>query len=949
MLSRRALLALLLVIPLVVLAGIAPGTQPANPSKPDKYKVFLRYYIPSPRDLHVAQYKDMVEYLDKLGFEFLPKLKPFPNSDYEDRNKTVLTGQIPSTKALLCLANPNVAQLLLMPADYQLPEDPAQPVLVRLELQSRLPAPRQFELANQVRALLSQFGFRESTGYDHHGYTGKPFTRLVGTVPAEHLQYLPVEFGKEPIDQVPTMVKDLRNQPTGWFAPTFDREAQPAPLREAVPIVVTEVIPEPEPLKDLPRAEKRGQDYLDKIAEDVWALVVSKNDDTKVVRVEIILSATPVAGDESYRTTLGVAASTLLIEGRVGPVVTGLLRVSQASSVAALSEVSAIRLARSALVHIDPGIQFGGDNKKALELSGLADLHQRGARGKGVRIGIVDGDFRGYKNFVKDGKLPKSTTLVDLTAEYNADIYPDPESGDDKAIGHGTHCALAAALAAPDAEMTLIRIDPASLPQLLYIAKVIHGLPGLDDNMQRRFDEMRAIADSLSNRHALLAAERKPILDNFADDQDIRWTYEILGPTVRGWLFNPREWHYHRVLELERDRKQFWKLQDHFSRFYTSVAGLKGIDVVCTSLVWNDGYPLAGISALSRWFDETPDRKALWLVSAGNTHGQTWTGPYRDSDKNGVMEFAARETKLPPGRWTHELNFLAWQPHQSEAVLDLPEGARVRVSMQWREPHDPSLFWRANDRDFYLKPLADLYLIALRQRDPAGKALPADDFEVVGRSAVPALRIDNHPSGSTYEQTVEFTVAKAGRFALRVVRTPPSSWELRSDPQTGRPVLVEVTGLAASGIRPMAAGVLPALETTWELKPRLFVQIMDPTTSGKGRVVFHDYQTNQGSIPLLADANTVIGVGAASLSNDPEPFTTAGAPGTLWNVLKPNLLAYDRLQLAPAGSGSAYGASLATPFAAAMAASLLSGGSSRETLQTYWQKQEGRLLRVLKK
>jgi subtilisin family serine protease len=107
-----------------------------------------------------------------------------------------------------------------------------------------------------------------------------------------------------------------------------------------------------------------------------------------------------------------------------------------------------------------------------------------------------------------------------------------------------------------------------------------------------------------------------------------------------------------------------------------------------------------------------------------------------------------------------------------------------------------------------------------------------------------------------------------------------------------------------------------------------------------------DWHTNQGSIPLLADTQTVIGVGAANLSDEPEPWTTAGAPGTLWNVMKPNVLAYDRLQLAPAGSGSAYGASLSTPFAAGVAASLLSGGSNREALQGYLQKQEGKLLRV---
>jgi hypothetical protein len=941
---QRAMLPFLGLIPLAIVAGSVPAQQPANPAPPEKFKAFVRYYIPSARDQHVLQYKEMVEYLDKIGFEFQPKLKPFPNTDYENRQKNVLTGLVPSSKALRCLDNPSVAQLLLLPADYQVPEDPAQPVRVRLELASRLPAHRQFVLANQVRVLLKQFDFHESTGYDHHGYTGQPFTRLVGTLPAEYLQSLPAEFGKQPIDQVPTMVKDLRTQPTGWFTPSIERESLPDPVRDMVPIVVTEVLPEPEPAKDLARAEKRGQFYLDKISDDLWAMVVSKDDDIKVVRVEIVLAFTPPAGDESYRALLNREASTLIIEGRLGPMVTGLLRVTQASSLAGLSQVSAIRLARPALVHADPSLKFPADNARVLEQSGLAALHQRGARGQGIRIGIIDSDFRGYKDFVKNGKLPKGTRLVDLTTAYNPDMYGDPEVGDDKAIGHGTHCALAAVLAAPDADVTLIRIDPASPPQLAFVARVIEGGPSLDDNMERRFDELRAMATSLSNRQAILARERQPILDNFEDDIDFRREYQMLGSTVRGWLFTAREWHIARSLELDRDRKSFWKLEDRFARFYNQVRDLKGIDVVCTSLVWNAGYPLAGISALSRWFDETPNRRAMWLVSAGNTHGQTWTGPYRDVDRNGIMEFAAPQTKLSAGSWTRELNFLAWQPHQAPQVLEIPPGAKVRVTMQWREPHDPSLFWRPGGADRYLKPLADMYLTALLQRDPTGKTLPADDFEVLGRSSVSALRIDNQPNGSTYEQAVDFTVAKGGRVAIQVERTLPERWEFRKDPQTGRLVLVEMKELAASGIRPVGSGTLPALETVLELMPRIFVEVTDPKTFGQGRVVFRNYQTNQGSIPIQADAQRIVGVGAASLANEPEPYTAAGAPGTLWNVLKPNILTYDGLQLAPEGSGSAYGASLSTPFAAGLAASLLSGGSNREQLQCNWLKQQGCVL-----
>ena len=286
-------------------------------------------------------------------------------------------------------------------------------------------------LANQVRLLLQQFDFHESTGYDYICWLPQgiaTFTRLVGTLPAEYLQSLPAEFGKQPIDQVPAMVKDLRTQPTGWFTPSIERESLPDPVRAMVPIVVTEVLPEPEPAKDLPRAEKRGQSYLDKISDDLWNMVVSKDDDIKVVRVEIVLAFTPPAGDESYRALLNREASTLIIEGRLGPLALCVAPRPAFQPLRAFCRSMSASPA-PALVHADPSLKFPADNAKALEQSGLAALHQSGARGQGIRIGIIDSDFRGYKDFVNNGKLPKGTRLVDLTTAYNPDMYGDQRSG----------------------------------------------------------------------------------------------------------------------------------------------------------------------------------------------------------------------------------------------------------------------------------------------------------------------------------------------------------------------------------------------------------------------------------------------------------------------------------------------------------------------------------------
>src|SRR5262249_25291338 len=145
---------------------------------------------------------------------------------------------------------------------------------------------------------------------------------------------------------------------------------------------------------------------------------------------------------------------------------------------------------------------------------------------------------------------------------------------------------------------------------------------------------------------------------------------------------------------------------------------LKGIRVVANSLVWSEGHPVDGSSALSRYFDDRPFGAALWFQAAGDTRGQAWTGMFRDADENGVMEFAAAEQRLPAGSWTRELNSLAWQPLHGKTVRDLPAKTRVRLTLQWREAHDP-LPWKTGE-DLYRQPLAQLRLVVLYQPDPSG-------------------------------------------------------------------------------------------------------------------------------------------------------------------------------------------------------------------------------------
>jgi hypothetical protein len=311
-----------------------------------------------------------------------------------------------------------------------------------------------------------------------------------------------------------------------------------------------------------------------------------------------------------------------------------------------------------------------------------------------------------------------------------------------------------------------------------------------------------------------------------------------------------------------------------------------------------------------------------------------------DADSDSAMEFVGPQAKLPEGSWTPELNFLAWQPYQDKQALDLPGGTTYRLSMQWTEPHDPSYFFRPDDKDWYLLPLAGLQLVVLRQRDPAGTALSEDDFEEVARSFMLPQRLDNQLNSSTYEIFVTWKADRPGRYAVRVERTPPSRWFVVPDKETGAVEFKQLLELTPTGIRPLGAPTLPAIEKQWELQPRLFIQATEGAAFGHGRPVFRDFVADLGTIPALADSRVLISVGAAGPDGKAEPFSAAGPPAHLELFAAPAILSFDRLDVELGGKkGPAFGTSLATPFAAGTAAVTLSAGTAPDQLLHQVQQQ----------
>jgi hypothetical protein len=624
--------------------------------------------------------------------------------------------------------------------------------------------------------------------------------------------------------------------------------------------------------------------------------------------MEVILTYNPGEFETSWRRDLMVATSGIVIEGRLGSVVTMVGLPQMATAISALSTVSAIRLPVPAKSNMRTAAIEGADNEAALKASGLARLHAQGKNGHNIRVAVIDGDFRGFEK-LKGKELPADCRYVDFTAERNSAILPDPPAGDPQGIGQGTQFAQAFALAAPGVKMTLIRVDPSCPYQVVEAARLIRGDMYRSESLTQRDDELTYEKARLRSRREDLRLERKAVLDDFRQDEEL--DREIV---------ERRKAYFKKLAELEADERAYQQKLERFVKTIEDQRALKGIQIIASSLVWKEGYSLGSASALSGFFNDAPF-PALWFEPAGNQRHQVWGGPFRDEDGNGVMEFAPAGTPLRNHRWTSELNFLAWQPFAKDFTqLDLPEKTSIRLSILWQEVHDPEFAQHGDD--VYREPLAKLGLLVLRQRDPDGVKVPADDLELIVRSEGLPLRIESRPGWATYEQAVEFTVPVSGRYALRI------------------------EGQVHPGTRPTTAPTLPGIERNWELKPRILAEILDEPSRLGGRAILFDYFTELGTIGVPSDARGLITIGSAIASGMPEGLTSPGPSMHLELLTKPDAMAYGRLKVATGSGPVAFGSGLANAFAAGQAAVLLSGGMPPNQVEELFHMQKGNLFRL---
>jgi len=760
---RRLLLALAL---LSSWPGRARPAAPAAPPPPAEYAVQIRYDIKAFSNERLRQYFDMMAFIKGTSFKRNPD-EPLEDTEPEDPKSNRINGVMASAKVRTLLGQSSIRTLRLIARGVNLPAEKDQPVRVQIELVSGLSVSGQQQLAAQTRRVLQEVGFKEAAGYDSRGAS-----RLVGAIP---------------VGQLDALLNDLRLTPAG--------SQMGAPFNRVWALRVVEVlpgmpVPAPRPAPALPPL---GQA---KIAQDLREVLADPMEAERRRRVEILLALPPRNTDTLWQNPFFQAAPGIALEGRLGVLLSAQVATAQILALAALPDVAAIRLPRSGRSLLDrAGLSATPEPFQPLRAHGPVSWPGLSGRNRRMRAVVVDVDFRGWEA-LRGKELPAGTRLIDLTRESNLELEPDPDPPG-AGTSSGVRSALTLLKAIPGAELTLVRIAGDAPYMLQEIADSIAGKPFESLSMAQRLRELDNDRITMAPIKEALLERRRQELDNFSQEED---------------AVKRRKDYFKQQAEFDRQQVLFQQRVQRYLTLQKDMRSLRDAGVVLTALVWNEGYPVVVGTRLNRYYDERSFRAALWFQAAGEGSRQNWTGLFRDEDGNGVMELLAPAERLPKDTWSRELNFLDWEA-EGKTTGTLPAGAQLRVSIQWREPHDPDLL-RAGE-DGYRIPLAFFRLVVLYQPDPLGTAQPADDLEMVAESAGVPQRLEVVANAATYEQIVQFKAARPGRYTVRV------------------------EGLAPTGIRPPNAPTLPALQTYVELRPRLYVE----TLAGAGRASWHDYAT----------------------------------------------------------------------------------------------------------
>jgi len=575
-----------------------------------------------------------------------------------------------------------------------------------------------FGVWSATKRYLAQFDY-----IDGYAYETADFTKLMGSFPGGRIHPLVEDQAKRRLTSIAT--DSVVNNPAPINSVYVRGEgrasssaAPPPPVGESAKMPpdtrIVLVPPKPPADGDPPMVEAPAEQ-------------------PKFTRYEVILDAisrkesTQSANDIQWWGTLGEGA---LLEARLGSLLSVRCTPQQARLIASKPDVAQVRLPRGPVVTPSP---VAGQTKAPVAI--------RGSSASSALV-ILHHDFQGWREQV--GKsIPEGTVMVDLTRERNKELVPDPFPTPAGQSGPGTLLAIECAKTTKVAPV-LARIDPRSPAMLRKLVLALTGERYPPELLLFRQGEAREEISRLGGQ--LIKAEEAREAAETSTEGDASEQLALRKKAMEA------------VANINKRINELSRLDQEIVFFQSDLLGLSKAGVVVSGISWLEGHPQGGLSGASRLIEESLRGRLVWIQIVPETRPQVWAGLLSDRDGNG---FAELRTGVTP----HDSEFLplVWATNAEGGN----KSGKFRLTVQHHEAHHPELL--KSRPDLFRSPINRIRPVVVYQ---SADATSGDPWTILGQGDGVALKLQQDPSGASWEQQVDIVIDKPGKYAVRLEADP---------------------------------------------------------------------------------------------------------------------------------------------------------------------------------
>lgn len=689
---------------LLIVLPISLMGQDVSPSA-EKVNVRLGFRIQVYGVERLRQADEMLKYLKASGFvsndeNLLEKL--------QDEKVGFIEGIIPVGKESGCLNPRWVYSVTSWPTGAEAPYKSEDPVRIEIQFPQYMQSGKQFEFMEDIKKNLKKIGF-----IDGIGYNSELFTRITGNISGKSLPAIDSKI-------FPDALKTAGVLTTPFAFPRIVKVHTDWPLVKSVETIEIKDIS----LKKMSPSARKKVGMVEQKFEK-WLLVLNHQ---------------PPGQNEINE--LFSNLNEAVVEGASGALFEILATPDSIKNLAALPATMFVAPAES---QIKTDYSIKQNNLRNIFFDEGASQPARSFRGVGApsSIAVVGNEFLGWEKAF--GEIQTQAELVDLTRTRNFAMEEMPYSKDQGEVGFHTKKAIEVAKVYPGAKIVLVRIDP-SIPTMLdEVAGFANGNSRASYALLARYSETDVIKRLLAGENQFLQSERAFLVDQFGQETEIEKRREIYKDKKAKWDENNRNLHVkiERILSL---RNQLIEFKSH--------------KVFVLLKNYSSQLPSFQNAALSLFSDNSQFKNAAWLMPDYLFERISWRGAFRDSNRNGIMEFMDDKSN---DKWRHEKALIQYESNGK--ILDkIPQGKKIRVRVRWRESVDWSSATVLGETS--PRPKAQINVMVLQnEKQLPGRKIP-DEYSVIQETGIEPFCIFRSKNFAIFEHLIEIESSKEGGYSL---------------------------------------------------------------------------------------------------------------------------------------------------------------------------------------